>query len=406
MRKLAYQASRHMVWAEVAHSYLDLATVCLKRHVIEPKPRPAEKPAAPIREPLPAVCLEHLRVLTDDTGILQHATFATPNRDHGYCVDDNARALLVACRIFEQNRDRSLLRLIQTYLSFLSFGFNPATGRFRNFMSYGRVWQEEAGSEDAHGRALWALGQAAKCSIHDSIRERSVHLFDQALAAVETFTSPRAKAFSILGIQAILDVVGGAAQAVRMRHLLAESLLEAFKRNALAEWCWLEETLAYVNAKIPQALIAAGQGIPNAEMLEMGLQSLQWLIETQTAPEGHLSLVGNDGWYPRGGVKAKFDQQPIEAMCLVEACAEAFRATGQEVWRHYARRCFAWFLGRNDLDVTMCDFKIGGCFDGLMAQGPNRNMGAESTLAWLIALLTKHDLTAANIHVAKDKPLV
>lgn len=397
MRKRAYQFSRPMVWKEVARSYLDLTSDCLERWANVPKPHRGKERFSKGYDELPIPNMEHLHILTDDTGILQHAIYTTPDREHGYCVDDNARALIAASLYYEYSQDRSMLLLIQNYLSFLYYGFDRKSLRFRNFMTYDRSWRDETGSEDAHGRSLWGLGMAAKYAPNHSIRDLCSHLFADALKAVEGFTSPRAKAFSIIGIHAYLEVYGGDVDARRLRESLAGCLFQGFKDNATEEWHWPEDSLAYANAKIPQALILAGQWIPNPEMLEMGLRSLNWLLEQQTAPEGHLSLVGNDEWQLRGKERPRFDQQPIDAMCLVEACAEAFRSTGEEKWHQEARRCLAWFKGHNDLNVALCDFKTGGCSDGLMPHGANRNMGAESTLAWLIALLTMHKLSSVVV---------
>ncbi len=396
MRKRAYQFARPMVWKEVARNYLDIAADCLRNQSNAPRPHSAGERSVKAYEELPAPCLEHLKVMSDDTGIFQHALYSTPDREHGYCVDDNARALIAISMYSVYNPDRSLLRLLHIYLSFLTYGFDRSSGRFLNFMTYDRLWRDEIGSEDAHGRALWGLGKAAKYATCNSVRNQCTNLFSQALDVVEQFTSPRAKAFSIIGIQAYLEVFGGDVDARRLRETLAESLFLAFTKNATEEWFWLEDSLTYANAKISQALILAGQWIPNPHMLQTGLKSLQWLLDKQTAPEGHLSLIGNSGWLQRGGQKPKFDQQPIDAMCLVEACADAFRSTGDARWHQHARRCLSWFMGRNDLNVAMCDLKTGGCSDGLMPHGLNCNMGAESTLAWLISLLTMHELSAVD----------
>jgi len=255
-------------------------------------------------------------------------------------------------------------------------------------MSYDRRWEDGVGSEDSHGRALWALGLAAAHAPNGSVLHLAVRLFADALTSIEPFESPRAIAFSLIGIHAYLEQFTGDAVARRMRTLLAERLFAQFKANATDEWPWPEDILTYANARLCHALILAAQWVPHPEMGEFGLRALDWLLHIQTAPEGHLSPIGNRGWYPRGGTPARFDQQPIEAMGLIEACAEAYVWTKNDHWLKEASRCLEWFLGRNDLNVPLYDFKTGGCCDGLHPDGANKNLGAESTLAWLISLLT------------------
>jgi hypothetical protein len=286
---------------------------------------------------------------------------------------------------------------MQTYLSFLHFAFNPDNGRFRNFMSYDRRWLEAVGSEDSHGRSLCGLGSAVRRAPNDSIRNMAVRLFCDGLGVVESFTSPRAWAFTIIGLHDYMEVYGGDADARRIRTALGQRLLGLFQRGSSDEWPWCEDTVTYANAKLPQALLLAGQWIPSPEMFTAGLESLQWLLERQTAPAGHLSIIGNCAWHTREGMSSTFDQQPIEAMCLVEACALAFRATAEERWLRRARQCLNWFLGDNDLNTRVYDFETGGCNDGLQATGVNENQGAESTISWLISLLTLYEIVGQSV---------
>lgn len=345
--------------------------------------------------------LAHLRSLTDDTGILQHANYSTPNRYHGYCVDDNARALLATSMYYGLRKDESLIPLIQKYLAFLFHAFDGKTERFRNFMSYERTWLEEVGSEDSQARALWGLGVAMKYAPSDPIRNMATRLFLEALRRVETFSSPRAWAFILVGLHAYLHVYGGDAAVRRLRILLTEKLYHLFLENADEAWPWCEDAVTYANAKLPHALILSGQWIPDTKMHETGLELLKWLLVQQTAPDGHLSVIGNSGWLARGGLRSNFDQQPLEVMALVEACAEAFRSTGDRGWLEESRRCLAWFLGRNDLQAMIYDFKTGGCCDGLQPHGPNANQGAESTLAWLVSLLTMLEILGQEVLVGE-----
>ena len=392
MRKQAYQYCRSMVWPEVARNYLELGNRIIGDHAAAPEPHPSRDPVD-ILDKLPEPTLRHLRILTDDNGMLQHAHYTTPDRNHGYCVDDNARALIVSCMQHHRTQDESLLPLIQTYLSFLLYGYNAEQKRFRNQMSFHRTWEEEVGSEDAHGRALWALGMAVKYQPTEDMRDMSAGLFTRALGVCEALRSPRALAFALVGAHAYLEVYGGDSDVRRVRTALAQMLYSQFKGNSTQEWPWLEDSVTYANGIIPMALMLAGQWIPELEMHAMGVQALSWLLETQTAPEGHLSVIGNEKWLIRDGERSKFDQQAIEPMCLILACCEAFRSTRNEHWLKEGRRCLDWFLGSNDLNDPLCDFRTGGCRDGLHPEGVNANQGAESTLAWLISLLAMHEIS-------------
>jgi len=388
-RSAAYLHTRPMIWKQVADDYIKTGKTAIDRLKVNPKPMGAAQRHGPL-EQLPDIDLNHLITLTDDTGIIQHAIFATPNRFEGYCTDDNARALIAACMCYQITGDPRMEHLIQIYLSFLHHAFDPQHRRFRNFMSYDRDWLEKVGSDDSNARALWGLGAAVKFAPHASVRDLATKLFADVIDTVEHLQYPRSWAFALIGMHDYLSVFGGHSLVRRLRQQTAEKLLDAFEANSSDDWPWFENIVTYANAKVCQALLLAGQWIPNTQMFNHGLKALRWLVDQQTAAQGHVSIIGNDGWLPRDGQKARFDQQPIEAMCLVEACVEAFRATGDERWLRDARNGFDWFLGRNDVNATLVDFKTGGCCDGLNPQGANRNQGAESTLAWLISLLTMH----------------
>lgn len=388
MRKRAYTFCRDMVWKQVAREYLMLAQALIQERAQRPKPRREKRKRIARAEELPEVELRHLRAITDGTGILQHAIFSTPDRLHGYCTDDNGRALVI-CGLYQQLfATDEIDDLASVYLAWLHHALDPRTGRFRNFMSYERKWLDNVGSEDCHSRALWGLGVMAAYSRNKAQADLSIRLFQQALAAVEHFEHPRALAYALLGIHSYLEKMGGDAGARRLRELLAERLYARFRNNAADDWPWCDPMLTYSNATLAHALILAGTWIPNGDMREQGLRSLRWLCDVQKDERGHYSFVGNLGWYPRHGEKAHFDQQPIEAAQLTYACAEAYRATSDEFWLSESRQALEWFLGRNDLDVPVYDFATGGCRDGLTPEGANLNQGAESTLAWLISLLT------------------
>ena len=389
IQQRAYNYGRKMVWSDVGRRYLDTFAEAKRQRLRKKVPEHPLETLGLRQQRLPEIKLEYLRRMTDGTGMLQHAKYTVPDRTHGYCVDDNARALIVAVTLQDlQPLDSALSDLAAVYLSFLGHAFNGQTGRFRNFMSYDRCWLEETGSEDSHGRALWGLGIAVALGRDKGQVSFASDLFQRTLDTVEHFTSPRAIAFVIIGIHAYLSRYSGDSRVKRMRKILADRLMAWFRDSATEDWPWCEDILSYDNARLPQALLLSGQWLPDGEMLEMGLRSLEWLHKVQTDETGrNFAAIGNDGWLTRGGEKARFDQQPLEAAAMVDACIEAFNYTRDEEWIAYAYRCLNWYQGENDLGVPLCDYATGGCRDGLEVQGANENQGAESTLCWLMALL-------------------
>jgi len=405
MRKRAYTFCRDMVWKEVARRYLEVFIEVKRERELRPKRTFSMKTLQEARPELPQLKLDHLLRMTDDVGLLQHATYIVPDRFHGYCTDDNARALIVALTAQRYlAAGEELTNLACRYLSFLQHAFNNDNGRFRNFMEYDRRWVEERGSEDSHARAIWALGMATALSNWDGIVSSAVSLFKKALPALAHFQYPRPWAFAIVGIHAYLRRFSGDSEARRIRDVLSEKLLALYRRNASEEWPWIEPQVTYANGKICQALLLSGQWAGD-EAIQAGLRSLEWLLKVQTDPKGHFVPIGNHGWFHRNGGRARFDQQPIEAQNMIEACAEAYQVTQDETWIAHARRCFEWFLGKNDLNVSLYDFRTGGCSDGLTADGPSQNQGAESLLAWLIALLRIQMLNESKA-VPVDVPLI
>lgn len=394
MRKRAYTYCRKMIWKRVAQDYLDLFATATdawieKRHTTV-VPDPASKSAS--SSELPEVDLRHLRILTDDTGILQHCLYSTPDRSHGYCTDDNARALITATMYWDQTHNDSAIPLIQSYLSFLSYALDTKTKRFRNFMNYDRNWSEVMGSEDSHGRALWGLGTGVALCSHESMIALATHLFKQGLPETENFASPRAWAFTIVGIQAYLRRFGGDSEVRRYRERLTEKLFKNFTDNMKNDWPWCESVVTYANAKLPHALLTSGKWMQRGDIIDVGKTALNWLMDIQTNEEGMLSIIGTNGWHSRDGGRARFDQQPIEAHALVEACIEAYHVTREKHWIDQAYKAFNWFLGDNDLRIALYDFTTGGCRDGLHSDRVNENQGAESTLAWIMSVLLMHDL--------------
>jgi len=393
MRKRAYNFCRKMIWKRVGRDYLKLfasarAAWVEKRHgAVAAAPRTPEK-----QDELPEVDLRHLLLLTDGTGILQHCVYATPDRRFGYCTDDTARALIVATMHWEQTHEEKMLPLMHTYLSFLAHAFDDKSGRFHNFMNYDRHFSDVIGSEDSHARAMWGLGTGVALCPYESMIALATRLFKSALPVTEGFASPRAWAFTIVGIQAYLRRFGGDSEVRRCRAVLSERLLRHFTDNMRDGWNWCEDVVTYANAKLPHALLMSGKWMQRSDMIDVGKAALQWLLDVQTGDDGMLSIIGTNGWYVRGGAKASFDQQPIEAQALVDACIEAYHVTREKHWMAEAQKSFNWFLGDNDLRTPLYDFTTGGCRDGLHADRVNENQGAESTLAWLMSLLLMHDL--------------
>ena len=412
MRRAAYDYSRPMVMKEMGRHYLALFSQAKSPHA-RSRDLPTLDALGKRDQRLPQINLNHLRLMTDDTGMLQHARFTVPNRAHGYCVDDNARALIVAVRAHDLDRtDTSLTDLSSIYLSFLDDAFDPETGRFRNFMSYERKWLETVGSEDSHGRALWGLGVMAGWGHNLGQVALATSLFRDALPALEKFLDSRPIAFPILGIQAYLRRNDNDHHVRSLLKSLGNRLLERFRLFATKDWQWHEAELTYDNARLPEALMACGRLTNNDDMVKAGIDVLEWLRDIQLDPSGEwFTPVGNQGWYPRSGSKAQYDQQPLEAAAMIGASLEAYACTQNEEWVQLALTCYNWFLGKNDQQMTLYDHANGGCRDGLMSDGVNENQGAESTLAYLCSLLAIYNLrglTASHNHVAEsdaDQPL-
>ena len=400
MRKKAYTFSREAVWKEVSRKYLQVFSEVRQNRTKNPRPRHSyvENIKAITRFELPEIKLDHLKAFTDDTGILQHANYTIPDRIHGYCTDDNARALLVAVMGQKHlpTNGFGLNFLSGHYLGFLLYAYNEKNGRFRNFMTYSREWMEEVGSEDSHGRAIWCLGKAVGFLDDPGHLAMSATLFEKALKVVEDFYSPRAIAFCLVGVDAYLNKFSGNSNVRRIQEILADRLFKQFENNVTEDWPWLENALNYANGKLPHALLLSGRRMQRDDMMDMGLNALKWLLDIQTE-DNHFVPIGSTGWYEKGGTKARFDQQPIEAKAMIEACVEAFSVSRDHIWFDHAVMCFNWFLGQNDLNMPLYDPKTGGCRDGLMADGINQNQGAESSLAWLLSLMTLQKLYADEI---------
>jgi glycosyltransferase involved in cell wall biosynthesis len=387
MRKNAYRIGREMIWSNVAQLYMRsfessrLEGAALSRKSLTTKTldqRPRE---------LPELKMNHLLRMTDSTGVFQHAVFGVPNFSEGYCTDDNARAFILAVLLGELGEEpESLLGVATTSAAFLHHAFDAHTKRFHNHLSFDRRWLDDRGSEDCHGRALWALGIGVGRSPFRSFQMMAGQLFAQALPALAEFTSPRAWAFGLIGIHEYLNRLSGDSLVNQTRETLTCRLMDLLASNAKPDWCWFEEELSYDNAKLAHALILSGHATGQPRVLERGLHALRWLNELQISENGHFRPIGSNGFYQRGGARANFDQQPIEAQAMVSACLEAYRTTSDFWWYEQAQRAFDWFIGWNDLGLELYSPESGGCGDGLHVDRVNGNQGAESTLAFLLSL--------------------
>ncbi|HEX9162577.1 MAG TPA: glycosyltransferase family 4 protein [Thermoanaerobaculia bacterium] len=389
LRQRAVAYGKAMLWPAVAQAYL--GTFERARRQNEERLRTAFRANTLATRPaeLPEVDLDHVGIMTDGTGMLQHAAFSVPRYDEGYCLDDNARALMLMTLLEDAGTDdpKIVRTLASRYLAFVNHAFNRPLGRFRNFMSHSRLWSEEQGSEDSHGRALWALGTVVGCSADAGRHSLAGALFHDALPAVSTFSSPRAWAFALLGIEQYLRAFEGDRNVQTAGREIGARLLGLFNRTDRPDWPWFENRVTYCNARLPQALIATGSWTGDAAMTATGLRSLEWLMTIQRTADGYFAPVGTRGFFERGMTAAVFDQQPVDACATVSACMLAFRTTGVHAWAEHARRAFTWFLGQNQLQQPLYDPLTGGCRDALHADRTNDNEGAESTLSFLLSLM-------------------
>ena len=388
MRKNAYLLGRDMIWSNVVLKYASIFEESRMKHPSAMKKKIKMYPLEEQVPVLPEIKLDHLVRMTDSIGIFQHATFNVPNFSEGYCTDDNARALILTVLLENLGTINPLKTndLSSRYLGFVRYSWDPSISRFRNFLTFQRNWKEEIPSEDCHGRALWAIGTCIGRSKNEGFVQMLVEFFEKAIASSASFTSPRAWAFILLGIHEYLQRFHGDRLARNCMQTFATRLHDLYKTNSAAEWLWFESSLTYSDAKLPHALLLSGHDLDNKEMLISGIEALSWLTKVQTSIHGHFQPVGSDGEYHRGGVKPVFDQQPIEAYATVSACLEAYRITKDKLWYEKALIAFQWFLGSNDLGISLYDPVTGGCCDGLHINRVNRNQGAESTLSFLLSL--------------------
>jgi glycosyltransferase involved in cell wall biosynthesis len=404
IRKNAYKMGREMVWSSVAQMYMRSFESARLQGAARTRKSLAAKTLDQKPRELPPMKLSHLSRMTDSTGVFQHAAFSVPNFAEGYCTDDNARAFILAVLLGELGEDPERVRALATTSgAFLHYAFDFKTKRFHNHLSFDRHWLDEQGSEDCQGRALWALGMGVGRSHFRSFQVMAGQLFALALPALTGFTSPRAWAFGLIGIHEYLRRLSGDSLVNQTRETLTCRLMDLFAANPHPDWQWFEEELSYDNAKFAHALIVSGHATGQPAVLERGLDALRWLTALQMSEKGHFRPIGSNGFYRRGGTRANFDQQPVEAHATVSACLDAYRATSDVWWYEQARRAFDWFIGWNDLGIELYVPGTGGCRDGLHVDRVNGNQGAESTLAFLLSLAEMQ--LAQNILTSFREPI-
>ncbi|WP_194774579.1 glycosyltransferase family 4 protein [Pararhodonellum marinum] len=381
LRKKASEYGKTITWSKSGEKYLDLVkdTLNTKPEVISQ----SETLIDPLL--LPTFSLDHIKRLTDDTGIIQHAKFGIPNLKEGYCLDDNARALLMVLMAYRETKDKSTLNLAPIYLSYIHYMQNE-DGTFRNFLSFSRQFLDEVGSEDSFGRAIWALGYLLGNAPNDAYYQTGKLVFFDASPNFEKLQSIRAIANTMLGISYYLKAnPTDNAMTERLRNL-AGKLLSHYEANRTENWKWFESLLAYDNGILPLALLHAAEILNEDKITEVAMESMDFLTEV-TLKDGYLSIIGNENWYKKGGKRSMFAQQPIDAMAMILMYQQAFRLTKDQAYLTKLFSCFMWFLGENDLRMSLFDFDTKGCCDGFDSYSINRNQGAESCLAYLISHL-------------------
>ena len=395
LAKRAYARGRTMLWERLAEAAMNELLA-----IIAAKPRRFSRAAqelAPLKPDLAAV-----ERMSDSTGMLQHSIYSVPDRRHGYCIDDNARALILMSKI--EDIDETVRdKWTSIYAAFVQYAWNHDQRRFRNFMNFDRTWCEETGSEDSNGRALWALGVTARDAKALKHRDWASALFDATASIALELGSPRARAFAMLGAGAMLEAHPGHALSREILTRFGEELIALLDGNRRPEWQWFEIVLAYDNARLPEALLRAGAALGRSEFTSVGLETLEWIVAQQTSPEGRFRAVGTESFGRAYAPPLQFDQQPLEAQATVEACAAAYESTGEQRWIEEATRAYRWYLGANDLELPLASAQDGGCFDGLMPHGLNRNQGAESILALQLANCAISALSKAAGNVATPR---
>lgn len=385
----AYRAGRSMTWENYARAALGQFTGLLK---------PVE--AAPSTTPI--VGLSAIERLTDDTGMFQHSRFGVPDRNHGYCIDDNARALALVSAAQDMPATRRT-ELAMIFAGFIQHAWNPDVGHFRNFMGFDRRWLESAGSEDSNGRALWALAQAAARNPSGLIREWAGELYREASLRLVHIRSPRAVAFALLAAAEMERAGLGTAHTQSWLPEAATGLLGQLRQSQRPDWNWFEQGLAYDNCRMPEALITSGNILGDDEMIRAGLDALDWIMHLQIGEQGYFRPVGSESFGMALARPLPFDQQPVEALAAIDACIAAAACGQSEKWRDWGEAAYAWFTGANDLRLAVADVASGECCDGLTRFGCNANRGAESILAWQMS--ARRIVALRKAFASNDKPL-
>lgn len=397
----AYGVGRGMLWARSAEAYMGLFRDAVRRRLAR---IPASFGRAFRREPIPAR-LDAVARMTDSCGMIQHSIFAIPDRDHGYCVDDNCRALMLMHRIGGEEEARAD-QLAHIYASFVQHAWNGERGRFRNFMAFDRSWLEAEGSEDSFGRSLWAIGATSVQARATNLRRWALTLFDQVAPHSLKLGSPRTWGFALLGAEAVLDGHPDHPLAMQLVRVFGERLHAQLRGERRQGWTWFEAVLAYDNARLPEALIRAGERLDDHAMVVDGIEALDWLDAQQRNGEGKFRAVGTDSFGRPYAAPLPFDQQPLEAWATVDAALLAHRVTGQSRFLDMAWRAHDWYRGDNDLELPIATPNDGGCFDGLMSDRVNLNQGAESILAYQFACVAMDEAVRNAAPFPTDQPLV
>lgn len=377
LRARTYALGRTMIWpryAEAAMAVFDMVAGAspIKLEVLRTPRIPRQIEFAGVER------------LSDSTGMLQHSVFSIPDRDHGYCIDDNARALLLMSQLDHLDDERHD-KWATIYASFLQHAWNPERRRFRNFMGFARNWLEDEGSEDSHGRTIWALGVTARDGRRAALRRWASVLYDATIGDSLALGSPRARAFCMLGAAAMIEARPDHQPSRRVLAEFGDDLMALAAATRRPDWAWFEIVLAYDNCRLPEALIRAGMALGRRDFINVGIETLDWIMTQQKAEDGRFRAVGSESFGRPFAPPLPFDQQPLEAYATIDACAAALIATGDERWQDEAVRAYRWFLGENDLDEKLGDEASGECFDGLVPDGVNLNQGAESVLAFQLA---------------------
>jgi glycosyltransferase involved in cell wall biosynthesis len=383
LKQNAYEYGLHLRWPVTGAEFIKVAQEASRNHDFSDK---ILRNSIVDPEILPKFSLTHVVRLTDDTGIVQHAKYGIPNLKEGYCLDDNARALIMALMAYQRNKSKEAFELLPVYLSYIHY-MQTEDGNFRNFLSFSRQYLDEVGSEDSFGRTIWALGHLISCAASNSYREFALEIFQRSVPHFKALKHLRGMGNTIIGIALYLQAFPSDEGMVRELDELTKPLIEAYEKHRDIDWHWFEEKMTYDNAILPLALLHSGEITGNERAKEIALESMAFL-DKLTLSNGYLSPVGNEGWYHKGGPFPIYDQQAIETMAMVLMHFQAYQTFRKPEYIEKMFLCYKWFLGENTLRAPLYDHETKGCCDGLLPTGINRNQGAESTLAYLISHLT------------------